>query len=944
MNRFPILRVLAPLALVSFLAGCSQPASFGHSIQPAPGASGSVFGGQQPVVGAVIQIYTVGITGDGSNSTALLTGAPVTSGADGSFILPAYSCTGTTEVYLTATGGDPLADTPNPNLVLMTALGSCTALKSQAYVEVNELTTVAAAYALGPFAKSDIAIGSGSGDAGALVTAFALAAEYVDTSTGEIPGVGLPSGFMVPLSEIDTLGNIMSSCVNSGGGAAGQENACGSLFTLTTPTVGGAPTTTFLALLNVAKQPTLNTPALFLLQPKNSPFYPFLDAAPADFTVALIPIVSQLQVSPGSITFPYTSVGVAATAVPVMIENVGNVAVTVGSIAVTGTNATDFGASSTCTVALQPGDSCMALVGGTPGAAGVRTASLSVVSDAANSPDSVGLMLPGVAAGTPGPLTIGTGYSWTVAGTVGDIPLSNYGVTPITITGMKTGTAQFAVVGSSCGDVIPAQSVCTVSVESLGLSGDDTGGMPIATTYNDTLTISDSGTNSPQTAALTSTNTVGVGLGTYGGLGVNETFGEWPVGYTETLPMTIILWKYSVPGQIPLELAGNNPLDFALSDSNFQPPIAPSQSITECPEPELGGCSFSISFTPTAGGASTAQILAGSGYLSISGTGETGAAFQVVTTPDNPGSAPLGATNVATTTVTVPVNNRGATVLSPNIVTLSGPAASNFSVTTAGCTGLAILSSCNVVLGFSATAPGYYLATVTVEDSVSTITHSAPLGVVVEYGSVVRVTGATHPLPDQLIGTVSSGTTITIADQNQSPLGHPVSVTFPPGGPFLLPNGNTCPANATQVCTLAVAFAPQTAGVFSQQLTATDLTTGYTNSLTVSGTGIYPPALSLSTNTVSFLPHNVGTMSTPMTVTVNSTGAGPLTVSSVVITGDASGSFSQSNNCGTVAAGNSCTVNITFDPTVSGPLGATVQIVSNAASSPDMIDVSGTGQ
>src|SRR5215472_16144810 len=96
-----VLRRAVPTSLcllVSLLLiGCGSGTPPPHSI-PAINSqsSGSVHGGQQPVVGATIQLYTVGTTADGSAATPLLT-ATVTSDATGSFsITGLYSCTGST--------------------------------------------------------------------------------------------------------------------------------------------------------------------------------------------------------------------------------------------------------------------------------------------------------------------------------------------------------------------------------------------------------------------------------------------------------------------------------------------------------------------------------------------------------------------------------------------------------------------------------------------------------------------------------------------------------------------------------------------------------------------------------------------------------------------------------------------------------------------------------
>jgi PKD repeat protein len=65
-----------------------------------------------------------------------------------------------------------------------------------------------------------------------------------------------------------------------------------------------------------------------------------------------------------------------------------------------------------------------------------------------------------------------------------------------------------------------------------------------------------------------------------------------------------------------------------------------------------------------------------------------------------------------------------------------------------------------------------------------------------------------------------------------------------------------------------------------------------------------------------------------------------LTISSVVANGD----FSQSNNCGGgVTAGGGCAVTVTFTPASTGSRSGALTIVDNAAGSPHVVLLSGTG-
>jgi hypothetical protein len=78
---------------------------------------------------------------------------PVTSAADGSFtITNDYTCpTPGSLVYLTASGGNPGVGSNNSAIMLAAALGPCGSLTSGTFISINEVTTAAAAVALGQF-------------------------------------------------------------------------------------------------------------------------------------------------------------------------------------------------------------------------------------------------------------------------------------------------------------------------------------------------------------------------------------------------------------------------------------------------------------------------------------------------------------------------------------------------------------------------------------------------------------------------------------------------------------------------------------------------------------------------------------------------------------------------------------------------------------------------
>jgi glucuronoarabinoxylan endo-1,4-beta-xylanase len=251
---------------------------------------GLVKGGQQPISGATIQLYQVGTAGDGSSAAPL--GTSTTTSSSGAFTLTGdYTCPGSNpEVYLLATGGNPglSSGTNNAAIDLIAALGSCNSLTSSTYIVLNEVTTVAAVAALSPYMTSPTGIGSGTSDASQLAAAFTSASQFASTTTGTSPGAGAPAGDAVPSTMINSLADIVSACVNSTGGTAGDGSACGMLFTDATPSGGPAPTNVAMALLNILDNSTSNLASLYALLPATPPFQPVLNAAPSSWAVGLV--------------------------------------------------------------------------------------------------------------------------------------------------------------------------------------------------------------------------------------------------------------------------------------------------------------------------------------------------------------------------------------------------------------------------------------------------------------------------------------------------------------------------------------------------------------------------------------------------------------------------------------------------------------------------------
>ena len=193
----------------------------------------------------------------------------------------------------------------------------------------------------------------------------------------------------------------------------------------------------------------------------------------------------------------------------------------------------------------------------------------------------------------------------------------------------------------------------------------------------------------------------------------------------------------------------------------------------------------------------------------------------------------------------------------------------------------------------------------------------------------------------------NSGTsTITVNPIN----GFTGSVTLAASG---LPSGVTAgfsvnPTTSTSTLTLT-ASATAALGTSTVTITGTSgsLTATTTVSLTVSSNG---PVVSLVPASLTWGKIAVGTTASAKTVTLTNTGSVALDITSLTITGTDPGDFGfktvakSCKNGGTVAAGGTCKIVVTFKPTATGPRSADVTITDNAANSPQQVPLAGTGK
>src|SRR5439155_4350673 len=101
--------------------------------------------------------------------------------------------------------------------------------------------------------------------------------------------------------------------------------------------------------------------------------------------------ISTVSLSPGSLTFSAQQVDTTSPPQPVTLSNSGTASLSITSIAVSGTNAGDYGQSNNCGNSLAAGANCAINVTFSPTAMGARSASLTVTDDDSGSPQTASL-------------------------------------------------------------------------------------------------------------------------------------------------------------------------------------------------------------------------------------------------------------------------------------------------------------------------------------------------------------------------------------------------------------------------------------------------------------------------------------------------------------------------------------------------------------------------
>jgi hypothetical protein len=206
----------------------------------------------------------------------------------------------------------------------------------------------------------------------------------------------------------------------------------------------------------------------------------------------------------------------------------------------------------------------------------------------------------------------------------------------------------------------------------------------------------------------------------------------------------------------------------------------------------------------------------------------------------------------------------------------------------------------------------------------------------------ITVLPATLTFANQAVGSTSAAKIVSITNKG----GASQAVVFVPSAGFL--ETDNCSGNITAggSCKMSVYFAPTLVGKISGALNINDESSNLLASVSLTGTGVAQSTLTPAT--LAFGNQAVNAASSPKTATFKNNQPGPLTISSITISGGtAPGDYATGGNCpispDTLGAGKSCSITVTLTPSGAGSRMATLTVAHSAPTSPQTVSLTGTG-
>ena len=621
--------------------------------------------------------------------------------------------------------------------------------------------------------------------------------------------------------------------------------------------------------------------------------------------------IGQLSASPASVSFGTVATG-SSTNKQVAITNTGNAAVNVSAVTASGTGYSVTGLSAPAT--LNPLETATLTVAFAPSAAGSAPGSVTVTSNATNSPLTIALSGTAAQAG----LSVSpTSYNF---GSIVDgetksesFTITNTGTAPLTISQLSVTGSAFSASGLTLPTTIAAGGTATFSA----LFAPTTAG-----SLTGSVSITSNAPNSPNAVALSGTGTAATV--TLSASPANLSFTGINVGSSSSQNVTI---TNNGNTSVTVSQVTVSAKDFTASGMANGLALGAGQSAV-----------MHVAFSPTASESVTGNITVSSSQGSSAVVTVTGGGVQPALTV-TPVSASFGNVTVGSpSTQTIQLSNSGTGTLSITQVSATGSGFSTSSLALPITLNAGQASSFTVQ--FAPAAAGAVTGGVTVVSNAPNSPATIPLS---GTGVAAQTPVLSFSTASLGFGNVNTGSSSTLTETltNTGNANVQISSISESGAGFAL-SGVSTPITLTpnQTTTFSVVFSPSAAGTDSGTVTVNSNATGSPTTIALSGTAAQA-GLSVSPTSYNF-GSIVDGQTKSESFTISNTGTAPLTISQLSVTGSA---FSASGLTlpTTIAAGGTATFSALFAPTTAGSLTGSVSITSNAPNSPNAVALSGTG-
>ena len=618
-----------------------------------------------------------------------------------------------------------------------------------------------------------------------------------------------------------------------------------------------------------------------------------------------------LSPSVTSVSFASIAVGNTATQ-SLTVTNTGLGTVTISGATLTGAGFTVVGGNPSGTIGV--GQSSTVQIQFAPTSAGAITGSLTIVSDASNSPLAIAITGTGTQTGltiAPSALTFGN----VVVGQSGtqSVKLTNSGSSSLTINLATVAGAGFGISGLSLPTTLTAGQSLSFSAQFAPTSAGGATG---------SITFTDNAPGSPQIVSM-----VGTGVSTSSTLLANPgsvAFGNVVTGSNGQQLITLTNNGTASATILTVSASGTG---FSTTGLATPQTLAVNQST-----------SFTAQFAPTTVGAVVGNILITSTAsdpnvsIALSGTGVQG------NLTANPTSVNFGSLLVgASASVNVTLTNTGTASVAISAGSASG---TGFSMT-----GLAAPLTLNAGQSTTFAAKFSPSATGSATGSVSIVSNApgSPLAIALSGSGTATQPQLTINPSSVAFGSVSVGSsgTQSVMLTNAGTAALTVTSALPSGTGFSMSGASmpmTIPAGSS--ASFSAIFTPTSTGAATGSISIASNAPGSPASIALSGTGI-EGQLGANPSSVNFGSVAVGSNGT-QSITLTNSGSASVTISGATVTG-AGLSISGLSTPLALGAGLSTTFSAKFAPTTAGSVSGSISIVSNAPSSPTTITLSGTG-